>query len=108
MCPSSLPGLEKAFEPRLKVRHERTQPTRASAYWFNVYPYAAPDVGLDMFRTEIQGMGTPRPRFFASQDDSALNFSKTIGGGVDRIGAINPAQEPYKVNWRRRMSRPSI
>ncbi len=43
-------------------------------------------------------MGKSRPRFllFASQDDSALNFSKTIGGGVDRIGAIDPAQEPYK------------
>ena len=58
----------------------------------------APDVGVDVFRSEIQGMGKSRPRFllFASQDDSALNFSKTIGGGVDRIGAIDPAQEPYK------------
>ncbi len=58
----------------------------------------APDVGVDRFRTEIQGMGKSRPRFllFASQDDSALNFSKTIGGGVDRIGAIDPSQEPYK------------
>jgi esterase/lipase superfamily enzyme len=58
----------------------------------------APDLGVDMFRTEIQGMGKSRPRFllFASQDDSALNFSRTIGGGVERIGAIDPAQEPYK------------
>ena len=58
----------------------------------------APDVGVDVFRSEIQGMGKSRPRFllFASQDDSALNFSKTVGGGVDRIGAIDPAQEPYK------------
>ena len=58
----------------------------------------APDVGVDVFRTEMQGMGKSRPRFllFASQDDSALNFSKTIGGGVERIGAIDPAQEPYK------------
>jgi esterase/lipase superfamily enzyme len=58
----------------------------------------APDVGVDMFRREIQGMGKSRPRFllFASQDDIALNFSKTIGGGVARIGAIDPAQEPYK------------
>ncbi len=58
----------------------------------------APDVGVDMFRTEIQGMGKSRPRFllFTSQDDSALIFSKTIGGGVERIGAIDPAQEPYK------------
>ena len=58
----------------------------------------APDVGVDMFHREIQGMGKSRPRFllFASQDDIALNFSKTIGGGVARIGAIDPAQEPYK------------
>ena len=43
-------------------------------------------------------MGKSKPRFllFASQDDIALNFSKTIGGGVARIGAIDPAQEPYK------------
>jgi len=58
----------------------------------------APDVGVDKFRTEMQGMGQSRPRFalFASQDDSALNFSKTIGGGIERIGAVDPAQEPYK------------
>lgn len=51
-----------------------------------------------MFRTEIQEMGNSRPRFllFASRDDNVLNFSKTIGGGVERIGAIDPAQEPYK------------
>ena len=43
-------------------------------------------------------MGKFRPRFlqFASQDDGALNLSKTIRGGVQRIGAIDPAQEPYK------------
>jgi esterase/lipase superfamily enzyme len=58
----------------------------------------APDVGVDVFRTEMKNMGKFRPRFlqFASQDDGALNLSKTIGGGVQRIGAINPAQEPYK------------
>jgi esterase/lipase superfamily enzyme len=43
-------------------------------------------------------MGKSRPRFvlFASQDDSALTFSKSIWGGVERIGAIDPAQEPYQ------------
>lgn len=58
----------------------------------------APDVGVDVFRSEIQGMGRSRPRFllFASQDDAALNFSKTIGGGIERIGAIDPTKEPYK------------
>ena len=58
----------------------------------------APDVDVDVFRTEMQNMGKSRPQFllFASQDDRALNFSKTIWGGVQRIGAIDPAQEPYK------------
>ena len=58
----------------------------------------APDVDVDVFRTEMQSMGKSRPRFmlFASQDDGALNFSKTLWGGVQRIGAIDPAQEPYK------------
>ncbi len=58
----------------------------------------APDVDVDVFRAEMQRMGKSRPRFllFASQDDRALNFSKTIWGGVPRIGAIDPAQEPYK------------
>jgi esterase/lipase superfamily enzyme len=58
----------------------------------------APDVDVDVFRTEMQSMGKSRPRFFlfASQDDGALSFSKTVWGGVQRIGAIDPAQEPYK------------
>jgi esterase/lipase superfamily enzyme len=58
----------------------------------------APDVDVDVFRTEMQGMGKSRPKFllFASQDDGALNFSKAVWGGVERIGAIDPTQEPYK------------
>ena len=58
----------------------------------------APDVDVDVFRGEMQRMGKSRPRFllFTSQDDGALNFSKTIWGGVERIGAIDPSQEPYK------------
>lgn len=58
----------------------------------------APDVDVDVFRTEMQRMGKSRPRFllFASQDDRALSFSKTVWGGVQRIGAIDPDQEPYK------------
>jgi esterase/lipase superfamily enzyme len=58
----------------------------------------APDVDVDVFRTEMQRMGKSRPRFFlfTSQDDGALAFSKTVWGGVQRIGAIDPAQEPYK------------
>jgi esterase/lipase superfamily enzyme len=58
----------------------------------------APDVDVDVFRTQIQRMGAPRPRFslFVSQDDKALALSQTIWGGVPRLGEINPAQEPIQ------------
>ena len=58
----------------------------------------APDVDVDVFRTEIRRMGTPRPRFalFASQDDQALKLSKTIWGGVARVGDATPDVEAYR------------
>ena len=58
----------------------------------------APDVGFEAFREQIQGMGSSRPRFalFVSQDDRALKLSKSISGGVTRLGDVNPEEEPYK------------
>jgi esterase/lipase superfamily enzyme len=63
----------------------------------------APDVDVDVFRTQIQRMGTSRPRFalFLSQDDKALGLSQAIWGGVPRIGEINPEQEPYQSELKR-------
>lgn len=63
----------------------------------------APDVDVDVFRTQIQRMGSPRPRFslFVSQDDKALDLSQAIWGGVPRLGEINPAQEPYQSELKR-------
>ncbi len=58
----------------------------------------APDVDVDVFRTQIRRMGNARPRFalFVSQDDKALSVAKFIWGGMPRIGDINPEQEPYR------------
>jgi esterase/lipase superfamily enzyme len=58
----------------------------------------APDVDVDVFRTEIQRMGAPRPHFalFVSQDDKALGLSQFIWGGMQRVGDIDPDQEPYR------------
>jgi esterase/lipase superfamily enzyme len=63
----------------------------------------APDVDVDVFRTEIQRMGAPRPRFalFLSQDDQALKLSRSIWGGVSRIGEVNPEEEPYRSEFER-------
>ncbi len=58
----------------------------------------APDVDVDVFRTQIRRMGNARPRFalFVAQDDKALSMSQFIWGGMPRIGDINPEQEPYR------------
>jgi esterase/lipase superfamily enzyme len=63
----------------------------------------APDVSVDDFRTEIAQLGQRRPRIslFVSQDDQALKLSRTIAGGVQRIGDVNPDEEPYRSEFAR-------
>jgi esterase/lipase superfamily enzyme len=63
----------------------------------------APDVEVTLFDAEMRQMGRARPRFalFVSQDDHALKLSKIIGGGITRLGDIDPDQEPYKSDLRR-------
>jgi len=63
----------------------------------------APDVDSNIFRTHMRQMGNARPRFalFMSQDDHALKLSKSIWGGVTRLGDIDPDQEPYKTEFQR-------
>jgi esterase/lipase superfamily enzyme len=59
---------------------------------------AAPDVDVDVFRSQIADMGEQHPQFtlFVSRDDRALAVSKRVWGNVSRLGAIDPTQEPYK------------
>lgn len=63
----------------------------------------APDVDVDVFRTQIRRMGNARPRFalFVSQDDKALAVSQTLSGGVPRLGEVNPNEEPYRSEFER-------
>jgi esterase/lipase superfamily enzyme len=63
----------------------------------------APDVDINLFRTQMRQMGSARPRFalFMSQDDHALKLSKSIWGGVTRLGDVDPDQEPYKSDFQR-------
>jgi esterase/lipase superfamily enzyme len=63
----------------------------------------APDVSVDVFPTEIQQMGNQRPRvaLFVSQDDPALKLSRMISGGIQRVGDINPDEEPYRSEFQR-------
>lgn len=59
---------------------------------------AAPDVDVDVFRSQIVDMGKQHPRFtlFVSRDDRALAFSRRVWGNVARLGSIDPEQPPYK------------
>jgi esterase/lipase superfamily enzyme len=59
---------------------------------------AAPDVDVDVFRTQLAALGPRRPHLalFVSQDDQALRFSRRVWGSVPRIGAIDPESEPYR------------
>jgi esterase/lipase superfamily enzyme len=63
----------------------------------------APDVDVDVFRTQLQRMGAARPAIslFVSRDDGALALSKTIWGDVPRLGDIDPNAEPYRDELRR-------
>ena len=58
---------------------------------------AAPDVDVDVFEHQILRIGpTPRVTLFVSRDDRALELSRRLAGGVDRLGAIDPSQEPHR------------
>lgn len=59
---------------------------------------AAPDVDVDVFRTQIADMGKRHPQFtlFVSQDDRALKVSRRVWGNIPRLGSINPEEAPYK------------
>jgi len=59
---------------------------------------AAPDVDVDVFRSQIADMGQPRPQFtlFVSRDDKALAVSRRVWGNVARLGSIDPESDPYK------------
>ncbi|MCV9999199.1 alpha/beta hydrolase [Pararhizobium sp. YC-54] len=59
---------------------------------------ASPDIDVDVFARQWTELGARKPNFtiFVSQDDRALALSRYISGDVQRLGQINPAEEPYK------------
>lgn len=59
---------------------------------------ASPDVDVDVFGSQIADIGTDGPKItlFTSRDDRALEVSRRIAGGVNRLGLIDASQEPYR------------
>jgi esterase/lipase superfamily enzyme len=64
---------------------------------------AAPDVDVDVFQRQIAAIGPQRPPFvlFTSRKDVALTFSSRVWGSTVRLGAIDPAAEPYRTQLAR-------
>ncbi|HQS09977.1 MAG TPA: alpha/beta hydrolase, partial [Xanthobacteraceae bacterium] len=64
---------------------------------------AAPDVDVDIFRTQFSDFGNPKPNFtiFVSQDDRALQVSRQVWGSAARLGQVNPEQEPFRTEFER-------
>ncbi len=64
---------------------------------------ASPDLDVDVFARQWTEMGDKKPKFtiFISQDDKALAASRFLSGGVNRVGSINPAEEPYRTEIER-------
>ncbi|MGL5734911.1 MAG: alpha/beta hydrolase, partial [Beijerinckiaceae bacterium] len=63
---------------------------------------AAPDIDVDVFRRQMRSIGVQHPpvTIFISRDDKALSLSKRISGSTERVGSINPDEEPYKSQLR--------
>jgi esterase/lipase superfamily enzyme len=56
---------------------------------------AAPDIDLDVFKSQMRRFGKPRKPFYIvlSKDDKALWLSKFIAGGEGRVGADSNIEE---------------
>ncbi len=55
---------------------------------------AAPDIDIDVFKSQLRAFGKPQKPFYVvlSRDDRALFLSRTIAGGVTRVGASDAAE----------------
>ncbi|MDI7862228.1 alpha/beta hydrolase [Rhizobiaceae bacterium n13] len=62
---------------------------------------ASPDLDVDVFGKQIAALGEKKPNItlFVSQDDRALKLSRRISGNVDRLGQVDPTQEPYSTQF---------
>ncbi len=56
---------------------------------------AAPDIDIDVFKSQLRRFGKPQKPFYVvlSKDDRALFLSKTIAGGVTRVGDSSDTAE---------------
>lgn len=73
---------------------------------------ASPDVDIDVFGRQLDDIGKAPGRtaarsparftIFASADDRALQISRRLAGGVQRLGSADVLAEPYRTEFERR------
>ena len=82
---------------QMGIRHRQISPKIGNLM------LAAPDIDVDVAAEQARSFGAKPPRIslFVSRDDDALWASRLFWGSRDRLGAIDPAKEPYKSNLAR-------
>ena len=77
------------------IRQIRISRAQYPANKVGVVVLAAPDLDLDVFKSQMERIGKPRRPFFIvlSKDDKALGFSSFIAGGETRVGADTNVQD---------------
>lgn len=88
----SLLTMEAILQADLEGRFDRTGR-------LNSIILASPDIDIDLFRAQLSQIKTEfkgTKVVFVSQDDAALDLSRTISGGIERVGNSN-AEELAKL-----------
>ncbi len=82
---------------QMAIRDRRIEPKIDSVV------LAAPDLDIDVFRTQIVAIGEKRPPFvlFTSRNDRALRVAGALYGSQPRLGEIDPNLEPYRADLAR-------
>ncbi|WP_440410122.1 alpha/beta hydrolase [Neorhizobium petrolearium] len=77
---------------QMGIRNGRVNPKIANVI------LASPDIDIQVFAKQFVEMGPHTAKFtiFVSQDDKALAVSSLLTGKVQRLGAVNPAEEVYR------------
>ncbi len=77
------------------LRQIKMSPNKPPISKLGAVVLAAPDIDIDVFKSEMRRFGKPRKPFFiiVSRDDKALRFSDFIAGGKQRLGAYTNDSE---------------
>jgi len=73
------------------VAAEKSSGTFNASGRLNTVMLAAPDIDIDLFRSQLSMIGKYHQKLYVltSKDDYALNISRRVSGGVNRVGSTD-------------------